>query len=486
MKFLRVPLCISFSAVLLGSSCQPDAALLLPERRQAVSQDGDLELLARFVHVTDTHVVDEESPARFAAAHEVTSSAWRSWESSSTQILDGVIRTVNRIHASGRPIDFLVHSGDACDNAQHNELGWLVRLLEGGQVDPRSGPDDRPLKSRPDPLMDPHAAFEAQGLYQNGIHGAAASIPWYILAGNHDVFSMGVFPIFTLWDGRRVAYLPLQPRPGVFLPSAMEPTAAFAYGRITPAEPGPPELFTWPVPIAPVADRAYFSLDEFTATMRAGTTSPVGHGFGDDGLPWYSVSPAAGLRLIGLYSSDLFEPPPGQPSWQGSILADQVEWLRGELEAATARGERVIVATHHPSSSLEVLYGSALDPEGFRNLLNAYPAVVLHIAGHEHRNRVADRGGYLEIETCSTLDWPQEGRLIELWRGQDGSIFVGYEMFSHVQEDLPPLGDDPLFELRRQARAAAAGTAQSPESRGLDNAGDVVDRTGWVRLPGRP
>lgn len=482
MTVLRFVLTTSLLILLLGSSCQPDDVPLLAERRQTVSDDGGLELLARIVHVSDTHIVDEESPARLAMGHEVTTSAWRSWESYSTQLLDGVIRTANRVHASGRLLDFVVHTGDACDNAQRNELDWFLRLMEGGVVTPLSGQDDRTPEMLPAVEMDPHAPFQAQGLYRSGIHGELPTVPWYVVSGNHDVFSVGVFPISNLWDGRRVVYLPLQPRAGFVLPSVMDPTAGFAYGKISPANPGPPELFNWPVPIVPVAERAFFSIEDFVGEMLASESEPPGHGFAVDGRPWYSVAPVPGLRLIGLYTSDLFEPPPGQPSWQGSVLAEQLDWFRSELDASTARGESIIVATHHPSGSLEILYGSVLDPDGFRNLLNEYPAVILHLAGHEHRNRVADRGGYIEIETCSTLDWPQEARLIELWRDEDGSILIGYEMLSHVDETLPALGSDPLVGLRREAMNMAQQAAHAPEARGLGREGTSTDRTGLIRL----
>jgi 3',5'-cyclic AMP phosphodiesterase CpdA len=216
--------------------------------------------------------------------------------------------------------------------------------------------------------------------------------------------------------------------------------------------------------------------------MLASKTSPAGHGFGPDRAPWYSVLPLPGLRLIGLFTADQIDPGPGEPCWEGSISPEQLEWFKAELDASTARGELIIVATHHPSASLETLYGGAADPESFRSLLSAHPAVILHLAGHKHRNRVAQRGGYLEIETCSTMDWPQEARLIEIWRDADGAILIGYENFNHLEEALPPLGDDPLFELRREAYELAKADAEAHTARGLDNTGSESDRRGLVRI----
>ena len=78
-------------------SCPPTTA--------TTNTPADLVLVARFAQLTDTHVVDEESPARFAGAHALTDAAWRPHEAYSTQLLDGMLRAVNRIHASaGRSI----------------------------------------------------------------------------------------------------------------------------------------------------------------------------------------------------------------------------------------------------------------------------------------------------------------------------------------------------------------------------------------------
>ena len=444
---------------LASAACETDLPVLLPARTSPTAELQGYELLARFAHVTDTHVVDEESPARFAGAHELVSPAWRPYEAYSTQLLDGILRTVNRIHASGRTIDFLLHTGDACDNSQSNELAWVLGVFDGGEINPLTGPDDRPIESRPNPLLDPHATFTAQGLYRRGVHGDLPSIPWYSILGNHDRYAIGVFPIFQDAWGRRTAPLPLAQRPGVVLPAVFDPLALFAHGNVTPAEPGPPCLVDLPRFVWPNPGRAYFDRREYIRAMFDTATEPAGHGFsGPDGRSWYSVSLSADLRLIGLDTTAAAYAIEGFVYSEGSILPEQVAFLRAELDAARDRGELVIVATHHPSGSLWDGYGSALIGSSFRALLAEYDNVVLHIAGHGHHNAVMDRGGYLEIETCSTLDAPQEGRLIEVWRNPaDGSLAIAYEMFSHLNDDLPTLGDDPLRPLREDARRLAHG-----------------------------
>ncbi|MBN2562388.1 MAG: metallophosphoesterase [Phycisphaerae bacterium] len=448
-------------------------------------------LVARIAHVTDTHIVDEESPARFPGAQEIVPPAWRPYEAYSTQLLDGILRTVNRIHASGRTTDFLVHTGDACDNSQLNELAWFLGVFDGQAIDPLTGPDDRPAEARPDPLMDPHAAFTAQGLYEKGIHGDRPSIPWYTIVGNHDVFAIGVFAIFEDVWGRRVAPLPLPRRPGLLLPAVLDPLAWFSHAHVTPGNPGPPCLLDFPQFVEPNPDRRFFNRRELVHAMFSTVTGPAGHGFTDPetGPSWYSVAPVPGLRLIGLDTCQPTHQIGGFPYQDGSISAEQVAFLRTELDAARDRDELVIVASHHPSASLWTGYGSALAGSTFRALLNEYPNVVLHLAGHNHRNRVMDRDGYIEIETCSTLDSPQEARLVEIWRHDtDGTVVIAYEMFSHLDDELPPLGSDPLRALRAAAQAIAMKNAgamlrqDDVEPSGTDARGSPTDRNGLCQV----
>ncbi len=466
-----------------------DVGLLLPARDVAVDDARGVTLIARIAHISDTQIIDEETPARFAGADEFVNSAWRPYESYSTQLFDGILRAVNRVHAAGRPIDFLVHTGDACDNVQSNELEWLVGVFDGTLIDPLSGPDDRPAQSRPPPLLDPHAAFQSQGLYREALHGELPSIPWYIVFGNHDVHSIGVFPIVTLFGGARIAPLPLSLRPGLVLPVRLDPLGSTAYAKVTPARPGPPPVLGPPRPVTPNAERAFFNRREFIRAMFATASGPAGHGFvdRDRGPSWYSASPVAGLRLIGLDTNDRPVVLPEFIYWQGAVSRRQFDFLRGELATAAELGEIVIVTSHHPSASIEPVSGSEVSPQEFRALLNEHPNVLMHLAGHSHRNHVKDRGGYIEIETCSTLDLPQEGRLIEIWRDEsDGSLVVAYEMFSHLDDTLPPLGDDPLRQLREQARELALSDRTAPmrqkqlDPSGAPPAGRAVDRSGIV------
>lgn len=487
----KFALLVVFAFVLVAiPSCESDIATLLPSRVAPAPGDG-FTLIARIAHISDFQIVDEESPARFPGGQVVTRSAWRPYEAYSTQLADGIIRAANRIHAAGRPIDFVVQTGDACDNAQWNELEWVLGVFDGSVIDPLTGPDERPIDARPAATLDPHATFTAQGLYRAGVHGGQSSIPWYGVFGNHDCRSIGVFPFFDIQFVGRVAPLPLQPRPGVVLPVVLNPLGVLAYGNVTPAEPGPPRLFETPRYLPANPDRAFYTKRDYIAAMFRTVTGPPGHGFDDPemGPSYYSVSPLPGLRLIGLDSCDPVHLFPTYIYVGGAMTPGQLDFLRRELDGARDRGELVIVATHHPSSSLSELMGSAVTGSGLRALLNKYPNVIIHFAGHTHRNRVTDRGGYLEIETCSTLDLPQEGRLIEIYREDaTGDVVISYEMFSHLDDDLPALGDDPLRGLRSAARDIALADRGAGARRklydpsGADPRGRAGDRADAIRF----
>ncbi len=453
-------------------ACDQDDSLFLPSRISADFDSAGFTRLARFAHITDTHLTDTLSPARFCGGQIVTRSAWRPWEASSGQIVDGIVRAINRIHASGRAVDFVLHTGDGCDNAQSNELAWLLAILDGRTVNPLSGPDDRAAGAKPVVTLDPYATYLPQGLYRQGVHGSLASIPWYGLIGNHDTSCIGVLPIFNQPGGGRTAPVPLQPRPGIVLPVVFDPEASLAYGNVTPAEPGPPPLFQTPRYLQPNPDRRFFSKIDFKAQLFETMTGPSGHGISDpNGPTWFSISPAPGLRIIGLDSADPTFTLPNTIYVDAAMTGAQIEYLRAELDAAKARDELVIVATHHPSSHLQYALTSVVGPESFRAMLAEYTNVIAHLCGHEHVNRVIDRGSYLEILTCATIDLPQEGRLLEIYRNAGtGGAAIAYEMFGHTDDTLPALGDDALRQLRVAARATAeadAGTAAGAARRKL-------------------
>ncbi len=471
-------------AVLLAlgalSACLDDRGTVLPGETEPPPEGT---LWVRLVHLSDPQILDEESPARIVGAELLVPPAWRPQEAYTTQLLDGTIRAINNLHRSGQAVDFAVMTGDATDNSQANEWRWFLEVMDGGALNPLSGVDDRPAIDRPPPHLDPHAPFVAEGLYRQGLHGPLPDIPWYGVVGNHDRFAVGAFPIIDVGE-LRLAPLPFVYPVSLLFPALLLPTTRLAFGPITPAHPGPPtplNVATW-IPENP--ERRFLTTAEAIGTHFRTRSTPPGHGFAAGGPSWYSVAPRPGLRLIALDTALPDVPVPSLPHVAGTLSTAQMQFLAEALDLAEQHDEWVIVATHHPSQDL-VLLGSPTAPDEFRDLLRRHDRVLAHLAGHFHRHRVIDRGGYLEIETGSILDYPQEARIIEIWNTGPDRVTLRYRMLSHLDATEPT---DPLYWLRVAAFDGAvedAGLASDAVHSQLtaalaERAASAIERRRWM------
>ena len=148
-------------ATIGGDSGAPYSRLrLLPGWRRVVRDELGAAPRARrlarrrsllyFAQLSDFQLADEESPVRAEALDVVNTpftSAWRPQEALGPFTVDAVVRQVNRFDASpirnrGRRrarLALTITTGDSADNQQINETKWVVRLLEGGRLDPNSG-----------------------------------------------------------------------------------------------------------------------------------------------------------------------------------------------------------------------------------------------------------------------------------------------------------------------------------------------------------
>src|SRR5512133_2011185 len=142
-------------------------------------------------------------------------------------------------------------------------------------INPDSGAKDDPI---PGPLNDYQDVFQAEGL--------DPSIPWYQVLGNHDHFSMGLFPpdeyIKNALTGNTILNLgnaltdPLRIKSRGFYVGAID--GRTPDGRITGAGPvsdfpdGPPT-----VPADP--GRRFLSRVEWIAEFFHSGSGPAGHGF---------------------------------------------------------------------------------------------------------------------------------------------------------------------------------------------------------------
>jgi hypothetical protein len=349
-----------------------------------------------FLQQTDAQLADVESPTRMVATDAVgpTQSAARPQEIYEAQALDALIRTANGL-SEAAPIDFAVCTGDNADSVQENELRWFAAIWDGTPVSVDSGlPDSQPDEDGNDPI----AEFTPVG----------ADFPWYGVAGNHDVLVQGNFPPDTWTDNALGTDAPL--------------------GTRDLSLPGGPLTFTTEAdPRRKLMDRSDIASVYLDSPATPG---PVGHGFTTDNVTGDTVTwmahPVEGvpIRLVSVDAN-----PHG--SADGELSAkERDEWLIPQLDDAQAAGDLVVLTSHYALGTVPIEGGGTVG-----DLLLGYPNVILVVAGHWHENLIrkygtpGDAGGFWEIVSASTADWPAQGRLVELVDNGDQTLSILTTMF---------------------------------------------------------
>ncbi len=418
--------------------------LLRDELGAGGTGSGARRSLLYFVHLTDAQLIDNQSPA-YVPSNKYTVlgdslPAFHQHGAVVLHLLDSAVQTANQFGLA-RPFDFFIHTGDAIEDTQQNELEWFMALLDGGEVHPDSGEPDDPVPGPDNDAWDP---FLAQGL--------PSGVPWYALTGNHDLSVNGNFPVGLIQEANQEptaseiaallddfdATLPgvgtADQAPNV-LPAAELPAFTVDPEAFDPqdlwGEADIRALSAGPVP--PDEDRAFVGSCGFIDAHFSTGTEPVGHGFTQASrqscVGNYVVEAVAGLplRLIALDTGPhvggaggVLTPPLNPDGTVNEALAgdpahDQIAWLIAELDRALADGVVVLVASHHSSGSItsgnlfaemfEIFFPDeeelgalwrqyfiqpveSMDGGDLRALLTEYPNVVMHLVGHSHENRV--------------------------------------------------------------------------------------------------
>ncbi len=431
-----------------------------PER----GRDTRRAAVLSFVHLTDIHVLDAQSPARVEFLDRyndgpgsplIFASAYRPQEMLMPQFADAMVRAIEEVGrgpVTGRGFDFALCTGDNTDNAQLNELRWQIDVLDGTRVTPQSGdpqrfegvadqdvlsydvhywhPDGSPLGQAEDNLRRVHGFPVVQGLLDASTRPfmpIGLSMPWYTAYGNHDGLVQGNFSRSLMLT--RVAEGGLK---AVALPAGVSPDDV---------ENGDGEAISDAMTTAPVRavtpdpQRKVLSRQESIREHFTTGGAPLGHGFTrqnlDEGTAYYVFDPAPHVRAIVL---DTVNP---NGSAAGSIDQPQFGWLRARLEEVSGPGRDrlVVVFSHHTIETMNNNRRSVDDPSPrvqgpeVRDLLLQFPNVVMWVNGHTHRNKVTPfarpgGGGFWQVNTAAHIDFPCQSRLLEIVDNGDGTLSI--------------------------------------------------------------
>lgn len=429
------------------------------------SRETKRSALASYVQLTDIHITDVQSPARFEYVHPVQGPAFRPHESLGTQ---GAVALINRINSvargpfTGRNFDCVISTGDNTDNHELIELQWFQHLLSGGTITPNTGAKDRfeglqalgsSLYYRPE--LDSWDIYKDRGFIQiPGLLRAAIrshrspglNVPWYAVFGNHDDQLLGTVPnniVDWLYNSAVKFDLPDTDPTAVAIGRALrsnpaELGALLAKLRVT----GPAIPVTADARRRPVSPREFVRRHFDPAIKGAG---PIGHGFSDpDGPSWYKFRIADGVLGIALNTTN------SMGIADGSISQRQLDWMNRTITAN--RDQLVMVFSHHTSSTMGAMLPNPETP-GERQYDGAYLVgqlqkhanVIAWVNGHTHRNEMIPHKGstakhsFWEINTASHIDFPQLARIIEVADNGDGTISI----FTPLIEADSPYTADP-------------------------------------------
>ena len=422
---------------------------------------GRRRSLLTFVHLTDQHVIDAQSPARVEFTDryangdcpvDYVTSAHRPQEAASARIADAMLQRLRKIGVSpvtGTPIAATISTGDNTDNQQANELDVFLAVMDGGQVKANSGD---PAKYEgvqtsgsteywhPDPAVNDlyksawgfpaRAGFLEEALAE--FDAVGAGVPWYTCFGNHDGLAQGNAPVNPVFEG--IATGPLKV---VGAPPGAAPCP--------PQAPAPPAPGAVVMPTTADPERRYILRQDWIKGHLDSPGLPKGHGFSqanlDTGVAYYTTDHGR-IRWIVLDTVN-----PGGYA-EGSVGDAQLKWLDAELAKAQSEQKLVMLFSHHGPRSLG---NPAQDPDPLRDpsysdlprhmaddvlaVVAKHACVIAWVNGHTHDNIVEARGKWWDIGTAAHIDWPCQSRIIDVVDNRDGTLSIWTTMFDH--EDTP-------------------------------------------------
>jgi metallophosphoesterase (TIGR03767 family) len=500
---------------------------LLLDRREAYAGEVPSTIaksLINLIHISDTHICDAQSPARveyldrYADPHHPLSKVlgalvgtYRAHESLSTHVLESMIQAINRMDIgpiSKRKIDSVILTGDLTDNAQRNELMWFSALLQGEKVRPDSGsrsewegaggkfyspfywnPHGTPKGEREDyprELYGFPTILELMHAVRAPFYASGIKHPWLAVHGNHDALLQGtVAPNLPLT---------LSVQSDEKITAIDDEVALQALHNVSEVGPASYPSVTNPEKVTVTADKSREFVDSETWSKHF-YHEEEGKGMKSDNVGINQKYWRRDFDKVTILALDTVNPHGG---WQGSIDEYQFEWLKHQLKQL--RDRYVLISSHHP---LQDLYNDYSPPGHKRRvtgsqiekLLICERSVIAWLCGHTHRHRMAYFGpdsdhGFWQIETASLIDWPQQGRVIEIFLDQHEQVWIASTPINHAGSILPDPEHLKLDEVNELAGLSRLLSVNDWQRRGgifsiENNEGTLFDRSGIVVLPKR-
>jgi metallophosphoesterase (TIGR03767 family) len=357
-----------------------------------------------FGQMTDTHVVDEESPLRVEFLDQfggVFTSAYRAQEGLSAQVLNEMVRQLRNTVSpvTQRKIELVMTTGDNTDNTQLNETRWMIDVMDGAKnVDPDSGiagacgPDGYHGVRGDKRYYEPDASDgeDGSGYSANKAENPGArntvrdwpglfdemnepfdaegfdDLPWYAVFGNHDGLVQGNQPRNPALETLAIGCAKPTNLADDALAAVLAGTGGDGEAAIEALRDGLTDGTATTAAVPSDPRRRPLRKMEWIAEHFQTTGQPVGHGFNHrpqsqvDGMGYYDFSPRPGLRFV------VLDTVAEHGLEEGNVDQTQYAWLHDTLlraEAASPR-EVVIVFAHHSLPTMGQPPASPFVPPG--------------------------------------------------------------------------------------------------------------------------